>query len=168
LFNLSTQPSGALRPQDADLLEHAHQVVEQILLHDFPLFVPACNRAEINVKLLVSGLNESAIRHAHGPLHRAGEVGNGAGPLALTEPDLVWIIDEVLVREHFKKRNGFLLMRFPAVGRGLIRPAHNAVFGVIAPEGCEILRVPRVVQIFHVLQIFGRVHIRLQIFDGCL
>src|SRR5262250_3271076 len=129
-----------LRRHHAYLLQHAHEIVKKILFHDLALFVPARNGAEIYVEALVRRLDDSSVRHAHWTLHGSSEIGNRAGPLALPQHDLVWIVDEMLVREHLEECNRLSFMGIYAMGGRLIRPAHDAIFRVITAERRKILR----------------------------
>ena len=85
-------------------------------------------------------------------------VGNRTRPLALGEHDLVGIVDQMLVTEHFEESDRLLFMGIPAIRRWLIRLAYDAVLRVITPEGFEILGVPRIVERLHILQILRGIH----------
>jgi hypothetical protein len=137
----------------AYLLQHAHEIVEKILFNDLALFVPARNRAEIYVEALVRRLDDSSVRHGHWTFHSSSEIGNRAGPLALPQHDLVRIVDEMLVREHLEECNRLLFMGIYAMSWRLIRPAHDAIFRVIFPKCLQVLRVPRIIELPHILQI---------------
>jgi metal-dependent amidase/aminoacylase/carboxypeptidase family protein len=50
--------SVALFAQHADLFQHAHEVVEEILFHDLTPLVPVGNGAEVDVEFLVRRLNK--------------------------------------------------------------------------------------------------------------
>src|SRR5438093_13726940 len=49
-------------------------------------------------------------------------------------------------------------MGFYAVGWRLIRPAHDAILRVVSTKRFEMLCIPRIVQLPHVLQILTSVH----------
>ena len=102
----------------AYLLQHAHEIVKKILFYDLAVFVPARNCTEIYVKVLVSGLDHRSIWHGHRTFHGSGEIGDCASPLALPQHDLIRIVDEMLVREHFEKCNRFLFVGVNAVCGG--------------------------------------------------
>src|SRR5215472_9665705 len=142
----------------ADLSEHAHEIVKKILFHDLALFVPACDRTEINVEAFVRGWDDGSVGHSHCTLHCSSEIGDGARPFTLSQHNLVWIVDEVLVREHLEECNSFLFVGVDAMCGWLIGPAHNAIFGVIFAKGLQVLRIPGIIQLFHVLQIGCSVH----------
>ena len=125
--SLFVTPPFELARHHAYLLQHSHEIVEEILLHDLALFVPVCDCTEINVKALARGLNHGSIRHRHRIFHGASETSDRACPFTLRQHDLVRIIDKVLVGKHLEKRNGLLPVRINAVRWRLIRPAHDAV-----------------------------------------
>jgi hypothetical protein len=104
----------------------------------------------------------------HRTFHGAGEVSDRACPFTLRQHDLVWVVDEVLVGKHLEKRNCLLLVRVNAVRWRLIRPAHNAVLGVITAERRKILRVPRIIQPLHILQVLASIHNVTSNFLDCL
>jgi hypothetical protein len=114
----------------SDLLQHAHEIVKEILFHDLALFVPMGNRTEVYAEGLVRGLNDRSTWHRHRTCHRSGEIRYSARPFALRQHDLVGIVDEVLVRKHLEECNRRLFMGIYAVGGRLIRPAHDAILGV--------------------------------------
>src|SRR5438067_8552928 len=65
--------------------------------------------------------------------------------------DFVRIVNQVLIRKHLEKCNRLLHVSFyPICGR-LVRPAHDAIFRMVAPEGLKVLRIPGVVELPHVL-----------------
>ena len=109
--SLFVMPPFALGRHHACLLQHAHEVVGEVLLHDLALFVPVCDCTEINVKALARGLNHGSIRHRHRTFHGAGEISDRACPFTLRQHDFVRIVDEVLVGKHVEKRNCLLLVR---------------------------------------------------------
>jgi hypothetical protein len=49
-------------------------------------------------------------------------------------------------------------MRINAVRWWLIRPAHNAVLGVITAERRKVLSVPGIIKLLHILQVLASVH----------
>src|SRR5205823_5687538 len=112
----------------------------------------------IYVEALIRGRNDSSIRHSHRTLHGSGEIGNRTGPLALAQHDFVRIVDEVLVWEHLEECNRLLFMGVYAVGGRLIRPAHDAIVRVIFPKCLQVLSVPRIVQLLHILEICCSIH----------
>jgi hypothetical protein len=152
----------------AYLFQHAHEIVEKILFHDLALFVPVRDGTEINVEALARGLNHGSIRHHHRTFHGAGEISDRACPFTLRQHDLVWVVDEMLVGKHFEKCNCLLFVRVNAVRWRLIRPAHNAVLGVITAERHKILRVPRIIQTLHILQVLASIHNVTSNFLDCL
>ena len=89
-------------------------------------------------------------------------------PFTLGQHDLVWVVDEVLVGKHLEKCNCLLLVRVKAVRWRLIRPAHNAVLGVITAERRKILRVPGIIQPLHILQVLASIHNVTSNFLDCL
>jgi hypothetical protein len=82
----------------------------------------------------------------------------GASPLALPKHDLVRIVDEALVGEHLEKCNRLLFMGIYAMGRRLIRPPHDAIFRVIFPKCLQVLSIPGIIQLLHILQIRCSIH----------
>jgi hypothetical protein len=68
------------------------------------------------------------------------------------------IVDEVLVGKHLEKRDCLLLVRVNALRWRLIGPAHDAALGVITAEGRKILRVSRIIQALHFLQVLASIH----------
>ena len=62
----------------AYLLQHAHEIVKEILFHDLALFVPVRDSTEINVKTLARRLNHGSIWHRHRTFHGAGEISDRA------------------------------------------------------------------------------------------
>src|SRR5215831_5412367 len=60
--------------QYADLFQHAHEVVEEVLFHNLAPLVPVRNRAEVDVEFLVRRLNNGAVGHRHRPFHGAGKI----------------------------------------------------------------------------------------------
>src|SRR5579863_6851256 len=94
-YDLPGDAGGELRQDErdsrtqADLAHESHQVVEEVLLDDLSVAIPAGNGAEIHVERLASGRDLFAVESLHRPRHRAREVGNGAGPVAGGEEDAV-------------------------------------------------------------------------------
>ena len=73
----------------ADLFQHAHEIIEQIFLHDLAVLVPVRNSTKVYAEALVCGLNDRSVGDGHRPFHRATEIGNRARPFALRQHDLV-------------------------------------------------------------------------------
>jgi len=115
----------------AYLLQHAHQIVKEILFHNLAPLIPTGNGAKIYMETLIRGLDHRSIWQSHRTLHGSSEIRNRAGPITLAHHDFVRIVDEVLVREHLEKRNRLLFMGIYAVGGRLVRPAHDAILRVI-------------------------------------
>jgi hypothetical protein len=63
-------------------------------------FVPARDGTEINVKAFIRGRDDGSVVHGHCALHGSRKIGNGARPFTLSDHDLIWIVNKVLVREH--------------------------------------------------------------------
>jgi hypothetical protein len=76
----------------------------------------------------------------------------------LPEHDLARIVHEALVGKHFEECNRLLFVGFYAVGLALIRPAHDAILRVVSPKRFEILCIPRIAQLLHVLLIVASIH----------
>src|SRR5207244_10582690 len=66
-----------------DLLQHAHQIVEQVFFHNLAVFVPARDGTEINVEALARGLNHGSIRHRHWTFHGSSEISDSPRLFAL-------------------------------------------------------------------------------------
>ncbi len=64
---------------------------------------------------------------------------NSATVLILSKHHFIRIVNEMLVGKHLEERKCFLLVRFDPIGRWLIRPTHDAVFGVALAEYLQIL-----------------------------
>ena len=79
-------------------------------------------------------------------------------PFTLRQHDLVGIVDEVLVGKHLEKGNCLLLVRINATRWRLIRPAYNAIRGMIAAERRKVLRIPRIIHALHILQVLASIH----------
>lgn len=148
------------------LPQHAHEVVKKVLFYDLALLIPARNCTEIDVEAFVRGRDHRSVWHGHRTRHSSSEIGNRAGPLALGEHDFVRIVDEVLVRKHLEKCNGLLFMRIHAVCGRLIGPPDDAIFGVIFPKGLQVLCVPRIIELSHILQIGCSVHSAPRVLSG--
>jgi len=129
----------------AYLLQHAHQIVKEILFHNLAPLIPTGNGAKIYMETLIRGLDHRSIWQSHRTLHGSSEIRNRAGPITLAHHDFVRIVDEVLVREHLEKRNRLLFMGIYAVGGRLIRPAHDAILRVILAKCLQVLSIPGVV-----------------------
>lgn len=142
----------------AYLLQHAHEIVKKILFHDLALFVPARNGTEIHVETLVRGLDHRSAWHRHRTCHRSPEIRHSACPFALGQHDFVWIVDEMLVRERLEECNRLLFVGVYAVCGRLIRPAHDAILRVIFSKCSQVLCVPRIIQLRHILQICCCIH----------
>src|ERR1700730_12439160 len=80
---------------NAHLFQHTHQIVKQIPLYDFVMFIPARNSTEINFEVFIGGRNQYSARHSHGPFHSSCELGDRACPFALRKHDVVRVIDEM-------------------------------------------------------------------------
>jgi hypothetical protein len=122
------------------------------------LFVPVCDRTEINMEALARGMNHGAIRHRHRTFHGTGEISDWTYPFTLPQHDLLRIVDEVLVGKHLEKRDFLMLVRIKVERWRLIRPLHDAVFGVIMAERRKVLCVPGIIQLLHTRQVFASVH----------
>jgi hypothetical protein len=142
----------------AYLRQHAHEIVKKIPFHDLALFVPARNGAEIHVETLVRGQDHRSAWHRHRACHRSPEIRHSARLFALGQHDLVWIVDEMLVRKRLEECNRFLFVGVYAVWGRLIRPAHDAILRVIFPKCLQVLCVSRVIQFLHILQICCCIH----------
>ena len=77
----------------SNLINHAHQIVEQSFLQDFATLVSMGDNAEFEPKLLASRLNHFTMGSFHRTLHGAGKVGNRTCAIALSEENLVWVVN---------------------------------------------------------------------------
>src|SRR4051794_26811852 len=142
----------------AYLLQHAHEIVKEILFHDLAMFVPPRNSTEIHVEALIRGLYHHPAWHRHRTRHGSPEIRHSARPFVLGQHDLVWIVDEMLVRKRLEECNRFLFVGVYAMGGRLIRPAHDAILRVIFPKYLQVLSVPRIIQLLHILEICCSIH----------
>ena len=117
------------------MLQHAHEIVKKILFHDLAVFVPARNSAEIHVETLVRRLDHRSAGHRHRTCHRSAEIRHSARPFALGQHDLVWIVDEMLVRKRLEERNRFLFVGVYASARAgiFLRSCSTSLFRHEAP-----------------------------------
>ena len=109
-----------------------------------------CDGAELHLELLVGGQNCLAIRTFHRPLHGAGKIRYRTRPVALTESNLVRVINYMVIRKRFEELLGFRLMIVaPLSWIGLARPVDCGILRMPLPEYLPILRIPGIVQGLH-------------------
>src|SRR6267143_422179 len=85
------------------LLHQPDEVVEESLFDDLSFVVPVGYGAELHLEAFVRRRDHLSIRGLHGSLEGAGEVGHRAGPVILTEEDLVWVVDQMVVWEGLEE-----------------------------------------------------------------
>jgi hypothetical protein len=98
-------------------------------------------------------LDHFAVGYRHRPSHGPAKLDDCACPITLRNHDLVWIVDEMLVGKRFEKRKRLLLMSFYSMRRRLVGPSYDAILRVALVEGSKLLRIPRVIQRLHQVQV---------------
>ena len=88
-----------------------------------------CDRAELDMKLLVGRRNQLAVRPPHRSAHRACKIRNRTRPFALSDLHFIGMINQMIVGERLEKFDGLrrfqsLRVRFktPSLGSGAARP----------------------------------------------
>ena len=109
---------------------------------------------KLDMKTLVGCRNHLPIRSLHRTFHRSGEVGNGAGPVALRNFHFVRMVNEVIVRKSFEEFDRLRFMVCPSPRRfGLPRPKDGGVGRMTLFEGLPVLSIPSIVKGSHEFEV---------------
>src|ERR1700719_4870420 len=99
------------------------------------------------MKLPIAGRDQLAVRPPHRTEHRTGEIRDGAGPLALSNLNFIWMIDQMIVRECLEKfdRLRFVIVA-PSCRLGLTGPKYGGVLGMPLFKSIPVLGGPRILE----------------------
>src|SRR5438445_256936 len=100
---------------EPNLLHEPDKVIEEPLLGDLAPLVPRGHGAELHVEALVRR-RDRLVPHLHGTFHGAVEVRDRARVVPVREQNLIWPIDEVVVRERLEEFHRFHVMVVPSPG----------------------------------------------------
>ena len=104
--------------------------MEEFLFDDLTV-LPVCDRAELDMKLLVGRRNQLAVRPFHRSAHGACKIRNRTRPFALSNLHFIGMINQMIVGERLEKFDGLLLVIVaPSCGLDLARPKYGGVLGM--------------------------------------
>src|SRR5215472_13420713 len=110
------------------------------------------------MEFLVGRLNHFAVSPFHRALHCSRKVGDSACVVALTEEDLVGIVDEMVVGEGLEELDRFQIMVVASHGRRRTTWPVNSdgfcvPFSESVPKRTVWTRVPSIVESLHQIQV---------------
>ena len=131
-----------------NLLHQANQVVEQPFFHDLSV-LPVSHGTELDLELFVSRRDYTTVGTLHRSLHSACEISHGAGIVAITEQDLIWIVGYMVIWERLEALHGFGVVSVTTTsGLRLPRPEYGHVIHMEFVERLPILCIPSIMQNF--------------------
>src|SRR5579863_10522490 len=102
------------------------------------------------MKAFVGSRDHLAVGSFHRTFHRASEIGNGAGPVALGNFYFVWMVNEVIVWKCLEELDRFRFMIRTASGRfGLTGPRDGSVGRMALFKRLPVLPIPRIIERSH-------------------
>ena len=105
--------------------------------------LPVCDRAELDMKLLVGRRNQLAVRPLHRSAHCACKIRNRTRPIALRNLHFIGMINQMIVGERLEKFDGLrLVIVAPSCGLGLAGPKYGGVLGMPLFKRSPVLCVP--------------------------